>query len=424
MFDLNIEFNGSYDLIEISKDEKILLQDEFIILTLGKNVYNNFIISSIIEEDYDNNCLYYFHTLLKYDDYSSFIKKRITYFDIITSNKEIYISQKDYFNKIVKVYISKVEDIPEYYLPDKLSYYPIEQNEDNYQLELAFTGKNADLHELPLSTVNHTNKIIDKTDTIFRRLFKLDDYEMFTSLNAASFDMIYFYKIIESNNYKLFDDNETLSINIYFTKLVNFVFKQLNSSFKNDIFLSEDYHTLVKEFYSLVLISKKIKLTEIEFQKKFKNLIIDIIENFVDVTAITGKGFSELSISIDNNIDKTNKTKNIIQIINPNTINNIIENDKSINEFLVKDATYFTDDKPKHFFILIYQLNTETKKGNCYIEIKESNKRPKIPFVIKSNKSIIDSPITQSLAEEEIIEVNGFATYDENNKIKFLQILF
>jgi hypothetical protein len=424
MFELAKEIDDTFELLKYLEIDQVILHDEFDILTISKNIYGTFILSSIIEEDYDNKCLFYFLVLMTNLEYSNFINHRISYFELIKSKESIFIAQKDYFYNINKLYKIDVLDIPQEYLPDSLSYYPNKNKANTFQLDLVFEGKNADKHELPLNTMNKTNNIIGKIDSKIREILNLSEYELNVGLNAASFDISYFYKVIHNNTYQLFDSGNDLPINILFTKLINLIINKVYNFKLHDIFKSDEFIELQNHFYSLVLMSKK-NLSEEKFQIKFKQMIIDTMKDFVDVSDLTGKGFSSLSISIEkleDSDDKKEKLKNIIQVIDPSVSKNLQLNENNLIEYLDKETSSTKDSNPQLYSILIFELNTETKKGRAYLEIKDSKKKPKIAFSVSGVSSIIDTKITHSLAEEEIIDINGIATYDQNKKITFINI--
>jgi len=127
MFSFNRKIVES-DIPLISDYIKTLIFDDEPILYVGKNRYGNYIIGSSVDEDRENRVEWFFHTVITFDDYQRFLRKEITYLDMLKDNNNIFIIEKSFDNSFVKVFPIDFFEIPEDYRPTSDSFFPDELN--------------------------------------------------------------------------------------------------------------------------------------------------------------------------------------------------------------------------------------------------------------------------------------------------------
>lgn len=92
------------------------------ILQSGRNELYESMIASIIDEDYDCKCMYYFQMIVDDITADNFTNNKISLLDVIKSKEFIFIAKRDYNDKLLELKKIMVKDIPIEFLPTKDSY--------------------------------------------------------------------------------------------------------------------------------------------------------------------------------------------------------------------------------------------------------------------------------------------------------------
>ena len=90
MFELPQNKITTTDLPIIANNYTVLHFDEFPMLFCGNNQYGNYIIGSLLCEDEEKDIFRYLHLIVKPYDFESFIKKQISYLNLIKNQIYIY----------------------------------------------------------------------------------------------------------------------------------------------------------------------------------------------------------------------------------------------------------------------------------------------------------------------------------------------
>ena len=89
--------------IEIKDSYTILHFDEYPILFIGKNNASEVIIGSFINENETSDTLIYFHSIVSTYVATKFLKRKITYLDVLKTASTISVVTKDYNDKILHI---------------------------------------------------------------------------------------------------------------------------------------------------------------------------------------------------------------------------------------------------------------------------------------------------------------------------------
>src|SRR5262245_12462076 len=108
----------------IERDYTVLLFDEVPILFTGISKFNSRIIGTSIDEDYQIGVEWYFHLLVTDDEYDSYIRRRVSYFTLLSQAGAVYVVEIQRELDKVKVYLIAFSDIPKEYHPLESSYFP------------------------------------------------------------------------------------------------------------------------------------------------------------------------------------------------------------------------------------------------------------------------------------------------------------
>ena len=124
MFDIDIQKRTTSDLPLIWAEYEVLHFDQIPILYTGVNRYGNRVIGSSVDEDYQHATERYFHILISNDEYAAFRRREVTYRDLITTVKAIFVIDKSFSGENAAIYLLDHSDIPADYLPSGDSYCP------------------------------------------------------------------------------------------------------------------------------------------------------------------------------------------------------------------------------------------------------------------------------------------------------------
>ena len=117
--------------IAIKEGFKILHFDEFPILFIGKNDMQQVIIGSFICENDDDNTLKYFHSRVNNSLATKFLRRKISYIDLLKAASVICIVTKDYNDNILNIEEKNYSEIDKSYLPLPFSFCPEIENQMN-----------------------------------------------------------------------------------------------------------------------------------------------------------------------------------------------------------------------------------------------------------------------------------------------------
>ncbi len=105
--------------------------DEFPILFIGKNDTSQVVIGSFICENDDGNTLKYFHSIVNANLATKFLKRKISYLDVLKAASFISIVSKDYNDNILNIEEKNYSEIDKSCLPLPFSFCPEIENKIN-----------------------------------------------------------------------------------------------------------------------------------------------------------------------------------------------------------------------------------------------------------------------------------------------------
>ena len=111
---------GSIEDIElpiISDNYTVLYFDEFPMLFTGTNLDGDRIVGSLICEDEEKDIFRFLHLRVNNRDYLEFIRRRISYRQLIERQQKVFILDKDESDNIVNTYWVSTSIIPTSFLP-------------------------------------------------------------------------------------------------------------------------------------------------------------------------------------------------------------------------------------------------------------------------------------------------------------------
>jgi hypothetical protein len=404
--------------INISDNFHVFHFDEFPILYAGTNYLGNKIIGSLAHEDDENDLFRYFHFIVSNKQYNDFVKRKISYRNLIFSIGELFIIDKYISGSIANVYHAPVDALPLDYLPLENVFCPNVERAIGFDYTVSLQGGMADLHEAFSSTIASVGKSADK---ILNRLgnalkIKLLNPHVYQLPSIeGSFELKFRVKVDDTG---LFYKEEYLKN--YFQLCLNYSINTLPAEAKqltigdisDTVFEKEIIPSAVAIYESF---SYKMEESYIE---ALKANFLEAVDDIDAIGSQVGKGFNAVEFS---GIDAKNNDVSIGYI------------DKQYAEEITAISQYIealphkgeaSDESYQDYRILVYDLNTDTRNGTAHIaNIADADimENPKIK--VEGDADLAGSIFTESLHFNKWIVVKAKAKMI-NGKVRSLSIFF
>lgn len=124
MFPIREQKTVDTDLPIIVDNFRSLLVDESPVLFSGTNRFGNMILGSSVDEDYSRGVERYFHAIVEATDYFRFLKRKVTYLDLLRKAKPLFVLDKLLAENRYTIYELSLEEIPSDYTPSEDTYCP------------------------------------------------------------------------------------------------------------------------------------------------------------------------------------------------------------------------------------------------------------------------------------------------------------
>jgi hypothetical protein len=419
MFTFSKDKKISSDVAQIHSDYKVLLYDEEPILYIGKNKYGGYVLGSSIDENFQENTEWHFHSLITSETYREFINKKITYLEILKDSNDVFILEKSFDNSQIDIYQIKLSEIPEDYLPtpDSFCPEPYLYVEKYFSYNVQLDGQDAaDNRVSPRALENileNYEKILRVPISILGTFFgKLKVSPFVRAFSEGSFVINFDVKVDREEQqlqlYELYTNLEE-DINVLSEKYYGYCFNELPDEYLNVITQESapKFDEVLNEFKELT----ETTLSEIpeNLPKRFIDETLKIPSIISDLTEFIGEGFESLELNGMHPISKLDTTykRNYEKIVE-----------------VVENKTTEIDESPQRYTAHIYKLNVETRRGNANVRKEQdpdSMYRPRI--FIKGDLPLENTKYTRSLYENRFIEVLGVAKRREGN-IESIDIIF
>ncbi|WP_461114143.1 hypothetical protein [Spirosoma jeollabukense] len=402
--------------MNISENFHVFHFDEFPILYAGTNYLGNKIIGSLACEEDD--MFRHFSLLISNKQYNDFVKRKVSYRDLILSNQNISIVDKDINGKQLATYYLPTQLLPLDYLPLENVFCPNVERAIGFDYMVSLQGKIADIHEAFSNTVAEVGKSADKI------LNRIGDALKIKALNAQVFQMpsiegSFELKFRVKVDYAGLFFQEQL-IKRYFQLCLEYSVntlpgeaKQLATGEISGTSFERDIISSARQVYE----SFSYKIEEDNIQN-FTTNILKNMDEIESISAQVGKGFNTIEFS---GFDVENKEVSI-GYIDKQYADEIEEINQYIAEIPHKGE--ILDDSYQEYRILVYDLNIDTRKGTAHIsngvdvDIMDN---PKIK--IEGEGDLAGSVFTESLHFNKWIIVKAKAK-TISGKFKFLNIFF
>ena len=413
MFDINNNKKIDSDSHLIAENYLDLHFDIEPILFTGTNIFGNRILGSSVDEDEEKQIQRFFHTQITSEQYIRFVNRRISYLELLEDAKTIFVVDKVFDNSDTTSYLINISDIPSDYLPSEDSLCPELNLSPSTRFAVSLQGKLASLFSAVPEELGESHK---KFSELIKSAFKgIKDIipEPIVTINAAyaqSSFKTYYQVELKGFQEDFFDTYEKsiAFLNLY----INYCISDLNSDVDN-IFSSEasrpDSFNKLLRYLENIYGEKKHKHLEdilLDELKKSSFILEDISENI-------GRNYNSIEV-----LSVSDFAENPIGYMDSGFSSTIKETVEKVEEFT---STIETDPKPVEYRVQIYHLNTDTRRGNAFIDIENQLLRPKI--MISGDGPLEKSIYTESLHENKYIKVLGIGK-KVNGKLRRIDIQY
>jgi len=391
--------------------------DEFPILYAGTNYLGNKIIGSLCCEDDEGEVFRHFHGIVTNKHYNDFIRRNISYKNLLLSLKSVYVIDKHISGYIIQSFQVPSNFIPLEYLPLEGVFCPNVERTVGFDYSVSLQGKMADLHEAFSGTVASIGKSTDKV------LNRIADALNIKSLNPqvhqlpsleGSFKLNFRVKVA---NTSLFYKEYILQR--YFQRCLDYSIntlageaKQLTSGDISGTAFEKQLMPSVREVYE----SFSYKIDE-NYAQNFANSLVEAIDDIETISSQVGNGFSGIEF-LGHDSDNKEVSLGFIDKQSAGEITAVSEYITSIPQ-----KGEVNDDSYNEYRILVYDLNTDTRKGTAHIGNSTDTDimdNPKIK--VEGMGDLAGSVYTESLHFNKWIMVKAKAKVI-NGKFKLLTIL-
>lgn len=380
----------------------------------GTNQYSNRLLCCIMFEDDEEGYIRYIHVLVSEEQYSRFINKKITFRNILDTNKSLFLVDVDYSMNEIDNNLVTIDEIPESYKPLENSYCPDFIYDTTFEYSLSMIGGLADLHKTKaneLSNVSTRFSDFLESSTSFLNDFNLGNKAYVYALQTGSFKINFKIEISEPQQSSIVD-TPIKKINIFLNNFFKYFFNQLPDEktdvFHNDVVDSEVFKELenqLKEIYDencllpvagveqklIDLINYSAKqLEDIEFDGSFKSL------KFENTT--------ELGDSIP------------VGVFDNSFLDSIKVKLFNVNEYIAEDIIEL-DEKEKEYKVQIYSFSILTGNGSAFYINEIGEGVSKIAIHAKGRDNYEHTAFTKSMDEGIFVEIKGIGKR-VNGKLK------
>lgn len=413
----NLDLDSRLFLIESNYLE--LLSDDDPILYSGTSKLGNRIIGVIIEDNYKDKILKYFHLVVENNLYTGFLNGSISLREVFEITEVLYVVDFNYDKTLIGAYSIRVKNIPVEYLPLEDTYCPSYILPSTLTFSSSLQGGKADEH---IADPNDANEFFAFTASAIRNsLSSLTnlDYTIepyYGVLKQGSYKLDFNFvlkeKTFSSNQMSLMDgDNFEATLSHYISAYFDTVFNKLPSNHKETkIEETEEFNNL-SEALSIVYQSKYLSITDKTIET-LKTSMINLIKQSEEISKKFGKGFNQIEFGVydDNHLTQP------IAMVDSSFFENV---SKYIPEVKLDEGEPLTK-----FSIRVYDLNIETLHCKAYVAYKDKKGVEKLDKVtIKHNlKQLEHSVYSKSLNEGCLITIEGKGQYNKDLRLKIIEV--
>lgn len=401
MFPVNYPKFLDKNLPLIDGEMSVLLFDKLPILFTGKNKYENYIIGSSVDEDYENDFERYFHIIVTRSDFRDYYKRKISYLDLLKNSSVIYVIDK--YAETDKQVIGTLlfSEIPKEYRPTSQTYFPESAYEPSYEyvtkIEGGIANDNLAVAEDVSILQNSTVAFFDKALHTIRKTL---GFEMKTRLKPATVGSYSVNYVVKLTNYpEIYVSTAQLFgfLNDFSKYCIEYLPNEVEKvlSLEDEVLSNSEFEKLFVKVLNLVPMSNfdNDEEKKMEIKTSLRNdvlatpkILMPIAEVAKNYGTIEFDNFDFPIATIESNFSET------LKIV------------------LDKVDVVIIEDKVKPFEMSVYSFNKRSGRGRA--ELLVEKQKIAITFLVPKGQSKEKGrTYLESMFENRYIPVSGQMTY-------------
>ncbi|WP_437898946.1 hypothetical protein [Sorangium sp. So ce124] len=384
----------------IASDYEVLHFDEMPILFTGTTKYQARVIASSVEEDEDTDR--FFHVIVTADEYSSFLRRRVTYRELLLRAGSVFVVDRRSGGRVA-VYLVPIAEIPDEYLPLEDSYCPERALRPSLTFDASMRGKRADLHQAYPSDIRTveaslsgivSDALVSVSETkkpprTFLRPYGEGSFRLRFSVEEEAPPQLGFAAHLHPEYARLYIDF-----------CLNRFQDEIGAISDGDLSLAPCFTRLLRTYLRINEFGGNLRDSgAVSVSSAADKLLLAArrsVERLVDLSDIIGQHFTSIEVF---NVYEDNEEA----LIGAMDASSAARINSSIEEYDVRIGGLFEDAHSKEYEILIYNLNTETRKGSAYLILRES--MPRVRVSIDGTGPLEETRFAESLYKNKRISV-------------------
>ncbi|WP_437538180.1 hypothetical protein WME79_19765 [Sorangium sp. So ce726] len=397
--DRKLLLQAALDLALISDEYEVLHFDEVPILFTGVNRYQSRIIGSSVEEDVDARVERFFHVIVPVDTYSLFMHRKISYRNIILNAGRVFVIDRAFDQSRCDVYLVGVDRIPDDYLPSEESYCPETRFEGSFVFGASLKGKLADLHQadpsdLRLLETSFPGMVSDAIGSFGNKL--VSARPMILPYAAGSFRLQFAVQPVGQLGFFGGSYPE------FTLRYVDFCMNRFHDEIRalgSDSADESPYFRLLLDAYQQILNMGRVSKPGTPERAADKAELLKAVKRSVDRLAeladVIGKNFTRIELS--NVFDGTETLISTLDRVEAQRLSYAADlYDQVINKAEEESVA-------RAYEIVVYNLNTETRRGKAHALVGDSLQR--VGITVGGTDPLEETRFTASLDKSLRISV-------------------
>ncbi len=374
-----------------------------------------------MEEDDRTRVERYIHVPVTYATYAAFMNARMTYRDVITSSKSVFVIEKPYAKEKVETqYLIEPKLLPREYLPAEDSFCPVRERAGSSIYIAKLQGGLADDHSAKPQELGEIQvlwgKIIERVYSSFEKILGKPTAVLHPS-TAGSFELNYVLRFDHRPAQgMLFPLPSQETYDVFVQEFIEFCLNDLprhlpdiarelrDSSYAEQaINTMPSFHHLLESFQSVY---------GGDFRGTLLRSLADVGTD-LDKISQTTVGESYKRIALTNRIIRPDAgiEDKVLGVVDDAFTSEL----GGATEIISKETNRFDEDiehgEPKTYSIIVYSINRETRRGKARIRNDRRDDRSwsQPTILITGDEPLEGSAYTLSLHEDREIEIRGYA---------------
>ncbi|WP_437816571.1 hypothetical protein [Sorangium sp. So ce1078] len=397
--------HGVDDLALIHDEYEDIHFDEMPILFTGVNRYRSRVLGSSVEEDTDAKIERHFHVLVSPDTYMAFMLRKVSYRQIMIDAGHVFVVDCAFDRSWCNVYRVETGSIPEDYMPLEDSFCPDRSLEGSYIFGASLKGKRADLHQaapadLRVIESSLPGVVTDAIGVVQRYSDAPPARPMVMGYGPGSFKLR--FSVQPTGPINLLGISESAFTLRYVDFCINRFHDEVRELGSESGEEPRHFGELLDTYQKIVNFGAVHRPGDARREKDKTELLTSIrrsVDRLAELAEIVGSNFT--SIELFNMMSDGAET--LICAFDRAAAHRLSAA-VDVYDRLVDKAD--EDVSPLTYDMVVYTLNTETRRGKAHVFIGDSLQQ-RVSITISGNKPLEETRFTASLDKSKRISAKA-----------------